>query len=512
MVKMDSSQSQVSVGFERGSDYKDTSSLNSQALHFLQKQHSSAITKVVDFDLLAVFLMQGFDAGHHICKIIGMVEGAFTEATPPQNMLMYQIVNAAKLVKTRIQTYQDQLKTNPSTRKPFCLRFPTYELVLQHSSKLEKMCEVLPTDVMVVLIDEGGICVGVGLPPKPPSDKTGHMPCDVRAIKTLDTFVSKNVVKIKEDEAVRIGPNENTAPHPQSPFPLSSNPKGLVRSAKGAKDSMCSYQTYGFGLGSPLSAGAADKKIPCSTHQIKTEELQGHGEEWKSEPEPHLPEPMRSETGATLCGLVELRYDTVFYSKLSYWINRIFLPESSAVAERAIEFLSKNRSSAVKEAIEQENNRIVASRTVSVNVQPYTHHDINNALLMDSVFFFGNHLGGEFILPSLGVAYCGLHGYSFHGPFGILLHGVAQYYFLEEVKEPRRFSLAMWSRATTFSAIARGAAYKAGNQIFSDPAYWLPLYPEYSLEKVRDLFKEECKIDKKIRKIESIKNKQMIPV
>jgi hypothetical protein len=59
---------------------------------------------------------------------------------------------------------------------------------------------------------------------------------------------------------------------------------------------------------------------------------------------------------------VELRYDTVYHSRVSYWINKIFLPKSSAVAELAIEFLSKNQSSAVKESIERENNPIVAGR------------------------------------------------------------------------------------------------------------------------------------------------------
>ncbi|KAA1089393.1 hypothetical protein PGT21_017050 [Puccinia graminis f. sp. tritici] len=83
----------------------------------------------------------------------------------------------------------------------------------------------------------------------------------VRAQTTLDAFVLANVLE------------------------------GLVRAAKEAKDSTCSFQAYGFGLGT--------------------------------------------------------------------------------VAELAIEFLSKNRSSAVKESIERENNPIVAARTVTVNVQPY---------------------------------------------------------------------------------------------------------------------------------------------
>jgi hypothetical protein len=100
------------------------------------------------------------------------------------------------------------------------------------------------------------------------------------------------------------------------------------------------------------------------------------------------------------------------------------------------------------------------ARTVSVNTQIHTHQDKKNALLFDSVYFFGNHSGGEFLLPSLGVAYTGLQGYSFHGPFRILYHGVAQYYFKKGLPDPPfRFSVAMWSRESSFTSIARHSAY-----------------------------------------------------
>ncbi|EFP89431.2 uncharacterized protein PGTG_15273 [Puccinia graminis f. sp. tritici CRL 75-36-700-3] len=445
------------TGFKRGSDYDDTASLDSQALRNLQKAHDGAIRKVVDFDIMAVFLMQEFDK-HHIHKILEMVGAVFTEGSPPQTMLQNQINEAAKLVRHRIQAYADEIKVNPATKKPFCLRFPTLQSVISHSIKLEKQCELLPSDSMVILLDEGGICVGVGLPPKPASSNTVHIPTDVRAETTLNAFVSANVLEVNPNEEFGDGPDTNLPP--MSPFPLSSNPKGLVRAAKEAKDSTCSFQAYGFGLGSPLSTGAADKKIPCLTHHIKTEELQGWGDAWRSdeEEEPHLPEPLRSETGATFRGLVELRCDTVYYSRVSYWINKIFLPKSSAVAELAIEFLSKNRSSAVKEAIERENNPIVA-------------------------------------------AYPGSHGFSFHGPFRIVFHGVSQFHFPEEVKQRRRYSVAMWSRASSFSAIARGVAHKAESEVFSDREYWLPVYPKYSYPKIVELLKAEVKTNKKARQL-----------
>jgi hypothetical protein len=98
--------------------------------------------------------------------------------------------------------------------------------------------------------------------------------------------------------------------------------------------------------------------------------------------------------------------------------------------------------------------------TVSVNPQVHTHRDRNKTFLFDSVYFFGKHRGGEFLLPSLGVVCPGLHGYLFHGPFQILYHGVAQLYFDEALEAPpQRFSVAMWSRESSFSAITRYSAY-----------------------------------------------------
>ncbi|WAQ91354.1 hypothetical protein PtA15_14A237 [Puccinia triticina] len=243
--------------------------------------------------------------------------------------------------------------------------------------------------------------------------------------------------------------------------------KGELRAGKDAKKSTLSFQAYGYGLGSPLSTGAADKTIKCSTHLIKTNQLQGYGDKWKSDPQPNLPEPLRSETGPKMRGLVELRHDMVFYHRLSYWINKAFLPEASLIAERAVKYMERKGSTAVKEATDLEANVIIAARTVSVNALPNTHQDRNNAFLMDSAFFFGNHIGGEFLLPSLGLAYPGSQGHSFHGPFRILFHGVAQFYFSEETSNPRRYSVAMWSRASSFSAIAQYSAHKEGNKKFS---------------------------------------------
>jgi hypothetical protein len=183
------------TGFKRGSDYNDTESLNSQALRNLQKAHDGAIQKVVDFDIMAVLLMQEFDK-HDIHKILEMVGAVFTEGSPPQTMLQNQINEAAKLVRHRIQAYADKIKVNPATKKPFCLRFPTLQSVISHSIKLEKQCELLPSESMIILLDEGGICVGVGLPPKQASSHTAHIPSDVHISALLSDCNNKFIIRL----------------------------------------------------------------------------------------------------------------------------------------------------------------------------------------------------------------------------------------------------------------------------------------------------------------------------
>ncbi|KAI7934603.1 hypothetical protein MJO28_016920 [Puccinia striiformis f. sp. tritici] len=489
----------TAVSFKRAIDYGGTKSLDSQAIGFLHKLHPGAIERLVDFDIMSVFLMQEFDKEANIQKIIQMINVAFNDLNPPLTTLQHQIVEAAALVQSRISKYQADSLTNPTTKKLFCLRFPTYSSFIAHSIALEQKCEVLPNDSMIILIDEGGICVGVGLPPKPRATDPKHMPRDVRAQMCLDGLVSTNVIRARNDKVLHMGSTSPVAANlitrasfPSTPFPLSLQTRGEVRSTSDAKTSTCSFQAYGYGLGSPLSAGSADKSIPCLTHRIKTDELQGRN--FHSEPKPNLPEPLRSQTGPTFQGLAQLRHDLVFYSRISYWINKTFLPKSSAIAEKNITYLFDKGSTAANEGIGLEHNPIIAARTVTVNTQPLTHRDGNNALLMDSVFFFGNHKGGEFLLPSLGLAYHGLHGYSFHGPFRILLHGVAQFHFAKEELSPQRYSVAMWSRASSFSAIARHSSFVKGNKVFSNKKLWLPILPKYEKKLAATILEEQFEI------------------
>jgi hypothetical protein len=161
----------------RGSDYTqdDIDTLVRQLCKYLHRQHQEHHSVVVDFDVMAVFLMQEMGAKLHIRKIVLLLLQQFESpmsptkkpntSAPPQTSIQSQLLQAAEAVHTRIKDYDDGL----STSKPFCLRYPTYSAVLEHSKAMQTRCDILPNDCMVVLLDEAGVCVGVGVPPNPAS-------------------------------------------------------------------------------------------------------------------------------------------------------------------------------------------------------------------------------------------------------------------------------------------------------------------------------------------------------
>ncbi|EFP78668.2 uncharacterized protein PGTG_04624 [Puccinia graminis f. sp. tritici CRL 75-36-700-3] len=242
--------------------------------------------------------------------------------------------------------------------------------------------------------------------------------------------------------------------HPQ-PSPTAKNRNSIPK-----EKIPISYQPYGYGLGDDLKIQFTKSTPP----QIEESLLQGRGIGWRDEPsvEPNLPDPQKESSNRSEClEMVNMRNELRYQFALSEWINKAFLPQSVEVAEKAVEYLLANGSGLVRETLRCESNKILASRTISLNTQVTTHRDKKNALLFDADFFFGNHLGGKLLLPSLGVACHGLHGYSFHGPLRILFHGVAKFYFPPDLKEkPRRYSVAFWSRESSFSAVGRYTAYK----------------------------------------------------
>ncbi|KNF05044.1 hypothetical protein PSTG_01673 [Puccinia striiformis f. sp. tritici PST-78] len=166
-----------------GIDYTDKNHtvLVRQLCKKLDRQHSKCHLETVDFDLLAVFIMQEFGNKLHIRRSVEMVLDQFGDGAPlinrptqseiltdtnpddpsPKNTHQNQIHQAAISVSQTILHYDH----HPLTTIPFCLRYPTYSDVLGYSIEQEKNYVLLPDGKMVVLVDEAGICVGVGVPP-----------------------------------------------------------------------------------------------------------------------------------------------------------------------------------------------------------------------------------------------------------------------------------------------------------------------------------------------------------
>jgi hypothetical protein len=104
----------------------------------LNQQHSEALVEKVDFDLLAVFLMQEMHWNIHIQQLVNMVLDQFgPKAHPlgerlpepeddnkkpfaPRTPLQSQIHHAALHVNKTINQYTQELQTNPNARQTFC--------------------------------------------------------------------------------------------------------------------------------------------------------------------------------------------------------------------------------------------------------------------------------------------------------------------------------------------------------------------------------------------------------
>ncbi|POW18185.1 hypothetical protein PSHT_06060, partial [Puccinia striiformis] len=110
--------------------------------------------------------------------------------------------------------------------------------------------------------------------------------------------------------------------------------------------------------------------------RIKSIELQGHGIGWQTPiVKPLLPTPQRdSPNAADNCEMM------CYYSALSSWINKAFLPQSVSVAKKAVKYLLEDGCDLLKQNLAFEKNQFIASRTISLNTQITTHRDKKNAL------------------------------------------------------------------------------------------------------------------------------------
>lgn len=116
----------------------------------------------------------------------------------------------------------------------------------------------------------------------------------------------------------------------------------------------------------------------------------------------------------------------------------------------------------------------------SYGTQVDWHRDGRNARIIASAFFSGMDFeGGELILAYLEYAFHAGPGYSVHGCYDILIHGIGQIRSAspKDNKPPIRISLAMYPQANVYAGAARFSAALKGGNTFSDSDLWLPFYP-----------------------------------
>lgn len=137
-------------------------------------------------------------------------------------------------------------------------------------------------------------------------------------------------------------------------------------------------------------------------------------------------------------------------------------------------------------------------RHKSYNSQVDYHRDCLNARVLSSTFYFGrDYLGGEMVFPHLGVAVHGGPGYSVHGTYDTLVHGISKIRVDPQAngKPPQRVALAVYASSKVFAGAARfSASLGEGEAKFSDENLWLPFYPRgFEVEKACDILKKEGK-------------------
>ncbi|WAQ88833.1 hypothetical protein PtA15_10A253 [Puccinia triticina] len=69
-----------------------------------------------------------------------------------------------------------------------------------------------------------------------------------------------------------------------------------------------------------------------------------------------------SQNAADTKAMAKFWNKITFYSKLSLWINKAFLPQSTKIAEAAIGFLEKHGSDYLRENLKNEKNKIIACK------------------------------------------------------------------------------------------------------------------------------------------------------
>ncbi|EGF98557.1 uncharacterized protein MELLADRAFT_69240 [Melampsora larici-populina 98AG31] len=282
-----------------------------------------------------------------------------------------------------------------------------------------------------------------------------------------------------------------TPPVFSSPFEVSSTASSRLSGAKsvynevpGVTTGVLSSQVVGYGRYSDFSTGMSDTQMALGRAR------QGHPEsDWAS----------KEVSQFNLAAMIQMgkehsfqrdaedriESELIWHNEQARLIIKAFQPNSYTAATNSLQVLINSGTPGVSKSIRGLINPIGLGKYlvqwhVMFNMQVDHHRDGHNATLFASANFFGQHYaGGELILNYLGYAVCGAPGYSVHGAFDILMHGVSKITCLpNKNNEPaQRICMAIYSHADVFAGAARFSGMNQSPKVFSDSRLWIPFYP-----------------------------------
>ncbi|KAH9823450.1 hypothetical protein DFH28DRAFT_881112 [Melampsora americana] len=214
---------------------------------------------------------------------------------------------------------------------------------------------------------------------------------------------------------------------------------------------------------------------------------------------------MGQETASKREANARLDSELLWHNEMGRLIAHAFQPVSYASAMRALHVIKTRGPPGASAALADLVNPIGIGRHIMYNMQVDHHRDGHNANLFASANFFGQHYGGgHLILNYLGYAVSGAPGYSLHGAFDILMHGVTGITHIPNAnaEPPQRICMAIYSHAEVFASAARFSGMQQEPKVFSDGTLWIPFYAkDFSLELALDCLRQE-----KVRLYEDYRN------
>ncbi|EGG07947.1 uncharacterized protein MELLADRAFT_105451 [Melampsora larici-populina 98AG31] len=433
----------------------------SMVADYLKGVFETARVIPVDFDMAVAFFLQ--QVNHlqlgDIPISVNKVLDNFS-LLEPLNGRQDSILQCAYHIKQTLNEYA----TCPSGPKPFALRFPNLTSLNNLAIQRSISPEIVGEGEAVIFIDLAGRVAAVGVPPKEPSHlaktlsgyKRGRIAFDGAAeVHDLTPFIGPMTF---ETFTLTSHPPR---PNAQSPFQVSEQASILLSGADnrfievpGTLNGALPSQAVGYGRYSNLATGMSDTQLRLGANR------QGHPlSGWDKADISHYNLPYIIQMGKEHAYKREdhARMDSelLWYLEMGRLIIKAFQPDSYSAAMRALRVIVTKGTPA-------------AAREVK---------DLVNPVGIGRHTMFGP-------------------GYSVHGAFDILMHGVGQITRLPNRGDcpPQRICMAIYSHADVFAGAARFSGMHQNPKVFSDHNLWIPFYPAgFLLSRSLTIFEDEKK-------------------